>query len=524
MDIRCGSCSKLFRVADEKISGKGIRFKCSKCGEIITVTMQDLEMDLFAREGEAAPATSAPPADARPHPAPAAPPAAPPAAEPEAREYKPPPSPEDEQEPAAREYRPPEPPAAGLEDFDFSSPDVAAQQQQEQQGDAGPGEFSLGEMPSDERQEAGGEVSLSEEDARAAEDAFSFPVDLISEPRRKSAFASEGSTEASGQEQESMSVTPGEQEPSHPSPDTGAASLAVPDLGEPGEPAAPGGPGPGAAPEAAAETPAPPQAVEEAPTPKQEPVPPKGPVISPDLLAQMKKASASRAAAKQEPPPAAASDEIDLGAALAIPKGAGAAAARVAAPVTTGAAAGSGKRVLILAVVAVALVAVLGALYALYTFGYLLGRSGQTASQPLQAAGTFVSPEGLSIEDPYAYRDPQNGDLVITGSIRSALTTTKQGWYLEIGVTDQQQKIVATVRMVSGAQLHSKRDLEVLARRGINIDELRTAAAPKARTAVVPPRGSVAFEARLPEPPAGAAGFLPVLKTYDPASVFGAAE
>ena len=52
MDIRCPSCSKLFRVADEKISGKGIRFKCSKCAEVITITKDDFEMDLLAREDE----------------------------------------------------------------------------------------------------------------------------------------------------------------------------------------------------------------------------------------------------------------------------------------------------------------------------------------------------------------------------------------------------------------------------------------------------------------------------------------
>jgi len=50
MDIRCKTCSKLFRIADEKIAGKGIRFKCSQCGEVITVLREDLERDRMARE------------------------------------------------------------------------------------------------------------------------------------------------------------------------------------------------------------------------------------------------------------------------------------------------------------------------------------------------------------------------------------------------------------------------------------------------------------------------------------------
>ena len=49
METRCGNCNKLFRVADEKIAGSGIRFKCSRCGQVITITKDDLDMDLLAR-------------------------------------------------------------------------------------------------------------------------------------------------------------------------------------------------------------------------------------------------------------------------------------------------------------------------------------------------------------------------------------------------------------------------------------------------------------------------------------------
>jgi hypothetical protein len=39
-------------------------------------------------------------------------------------------------------------------------------------------------------------------------------------------------------------------------------------------------------------------------------------------------------------------------------------------------------------------------------------------------------------------------------------------------------------------------------------------------SAVIPAKGSVQFEARLMNPPAGIASFLPVLKAFDPAAAF----
>ncbi len=43
MEIRCGSCNKLFRVADEKITGMGIKFACTRCGNYVKITRQDFE-------------------------------------------------------------------------------------------------------------------------------------------------------------------------------------------------------------------------------------------------------------------------------------------------------------------------------------------------------------------------------------------------------------------------------------------------------------------------------------------------
>ncbi len=200
MDIRCHACNKLFRVADEKIAGKGIRFKCSKCGEVITVTKEDLERE---KAGAAVPETPpAPPArEEQPAPpafaVPPAPPAAQPSfAEPSAAPQPPAPSldefqPREYQPPQAQEEgeQPPAAPPAGLEDFDFSEPHAAAQAEPDHE-ETGEPAFAFGGPSEEPAAEQGApELSLSEEEAKTAEDeAFAFPTDLISEPKHKPLF------------------------------------------------------------------------------------------------------------------------------------------------------------------------------------------------------------------------------------------------------------------------------------------------------------------------------------------------
>jgi hypothetical protein len=43
MEIRCGGCNKLFRIPDEKITGKGIKFACTRCGEAVKVTREEFD-------------------------------------------------------------------------------------------------------------------------------------------------------------------------------------------------------------------------------------------------------------------------------------------------------------------------------------------------------------------------------------------------------------------------------------------------------------------------------------------------
>jgi len=185
MDIRCPSCSKLFRVADEKIAGKGIRFKCSKCAEVITITKDDFEMDLLARDADTA-VPAVPPSAAAPKPVP--PPPVPPAPLAEAREYKPqeyvPPAdqPADEQRDDHQQI-----PPAALNDFDFSEPHEAAVSAAHPEAGFGSEGFSF---DTGSEQDAAPEIEISPEAAAEAEAALQFPDDLISEPKRKPAFGS----------------------------------------------------------------------------------------------------------------------------------------------------------------------------------------------------------------------------------------------------------------------------------------------------------------------------------------------
>lgn len=645
MDIRCGNCSKLFRVADEKIAGRGVRFKCTKCGETITITKQDLEMDLLARQGGDEEPTSQEPSIAPPPPQPPTPPPSP-APEPEAREYKPPPpEPEESDE---QEFKVSDTPAAGMDTFDFSAPDVAAQHAQ--QADAGLGDFSFGDQGGFNGEgdgagasEEGGEVALSEEDQQAAVDAFSFPTEMISEPTRKPAFAAAGEAEQEGKV------------------GTQQLSEAAFDLSGPGD-----------------------QAAGQEQTGEQEPAsaaPRTGPVFTPPQ--RPKTAEAHQAEA-----------EIDLGAALAIPTGQGgeseirrggreesaetlpfedtgafpssipkeaeihplasgnatgtiagigcalpivlllyfgfefavkfvpalsslpyvrlvalAGAGTISLGILIGLVvaliqAGAGRKIFFL--VNILAGSLFGALFGAAATAAVLFRSGGafdivqlsggainggisafavsillvivrrimifTKEEKFSASmtggqkaglllsllvigaagygqstftGTFeqtarnvakqeitrkrvaapkparITPDGLEIVEAAAYVERETGDLVITGSVRNNQSEPKEGWYLEVGVLDGSQSRLATVVMVNGVQLLTRKEYAILEKRGTgDLDTLKSQMTLAVLSGTIPAGGSEPFELHLMEPPAGMASILPDLKSFDPAVAF----
>jgi predicted Zn finger-like uncharacterized protein len=506
MDIRCPSCSKLFRVADEKIAGKGIRFKCSKCSEVITITKDDFEMDLLAREAEATePVVLQTPESAATRPSPSI------APQPSLKPV--PPQPMPSPEPEAREYQPPQeqdiPPAA-LSDFDFSEPHAAATAAAHPEEGFGGQDFSFTAEPEQ------GSAGTSLEEATEGEAALQFPDDLISEPKRKPVFGALSVSEhaadgGSGLDTEQKPKTPVFTPPNaKPVPamqeeeeiDLGAALAMPKGQTEKSEPAAANQePALGAAPTA-----------------------PKGPVITPELLAEMmKRSTAHNKSASQVKVVPHGAEDMDLGAALAMPSTSETAdkeeAETDSAVPRDFEAPSMDKRALVIGVIGFVLVVVVAALYYL---GFLGGKTEQKAlqkPQPLsEPARQAITSEGLSIVDPVAFVDSERGDLVITGKIQNTTDKPRAGWYLVIEVRDSKETVLSTVKMVNGIQIYSKAEHDILAKRGVKVEELEKKMASPGE-GQVSAKGMVPFEVRVMNPPAGSARFLPTLQSVELSSL-----
>ncbi len=624
MDIRCPSCSKLFRVADEKIAGKGIRFKCSKCAEVITITKDDFEMDLLAREGETAGPAAQPSARApKPVPPPPPSPPTPPSPQLKAQEYKPqeyrPPAdqPADEQPPKDQQI-----PPVSLGDFDFSEPHAAAASVAQPAEGFGGHDISFEALP----EQAAPEIEISPEAAAEAEAAMQFPDDLISEPKRKPAFGT-------------------------PSPEEQAPAL---DLGSEPEPELKTEPEAGPEPQAVPE-------LKMQPTPVRDEPSKTGPVFTPPP--------------KQKPAPQRQQDsdeETDLGAALRIPQPPGSeelsageereekkpartlaagvqeevhplasgnatgamAGLGCAAPLVTlmtlgfgmmvqfmpfaatlplfplvalvgsgiismsvmiglvisivqaragkklfflvnvligtvfGAGFGVGESMMISLVSGVGLnmqlifanavlsaaaafvlsilvvvarrimisekdetfsaalsglqktglvVSLVLVLFAVYETGTITGKMEQSVKEAGQKRGEILIPAGLQVSNAYGYIDPATGDLVVSGSIQNTTDKPKMGWYLVTEVRDAKEAVLTTATMMNGIQLYTAKERELLAKRGTKAEDIRKTAA--LRDGMIPAGGSVNFEVRVMNPPAGSAGFLPTLRAFDPATL-----
>jgi predicted Zn finger-like uncharacterized protein len=620
MNIRCPSCSKLFRVADEKIAGKGIRFKCSKCAEVVTITKDDFEMDLLARKAE----TGVPAAQSSiPTPKPVSPPPPmPPTQQPKAEEYKPqesrPPvdQPANEQ-PAEDQQIPP----VSMGDFDFSEPHAAATSAAHPTEGFGGPDFTFDAT----QEQVASEIEISPEAAAEAEAAFRFPDGLLAEPKRKPAF---GAPSLEGQ-------APKLDLGSEPEPELKADLEA--------------GPEPQAIPE-----------LKMQPTPIRDEPLETGPVLTAPPL--------------QEPasqPQQDSHEEIDHGVASSIPQSVGTGesfagkereekltARTVAASVqdevhplasgnVTGAVAGLGCAVPIVALlflsagIVMALVpffasaslfhiialvgsgiismsvliglaisivqakagkklfflvnvligtvfgagfgvveslmislasraglnvqqlianAILSAaaafvlsilvvvarrilinekaetlsadlsglqkaglvaslvlvLFAFYETGTITGRMEQSLQEPGQEHGDMLIPTGLQVSNAHGYIDPATGDLIVSGLIQNTTDKPKIGWYLVTEIRDAKESVLTTVKMMNGIQLYTAREREFLAKRGTKKEDIQKMSA--VRDGMIPARGSVNFEVRVMNPPAGSTGFLPTLRAYDPSS------
>ncbi len=108
-----------------------------------------------------------------------------------------------------------------------------------------------------------------------------------------------------------------------------------------------------------------------------------------------------------------------------------------------------------------------------------------------------------------------NGDLLITGVIENATVKEMPAWYVLAVVNDAQGAELAKIRVLNGQQIFTRRDYDILAGRGVNVQELK-AKSLQDKGVVIPPMGSVKFEVRYLQPPSGVAGFHTQLLPFDP--------
>ncbi len=462
MDVRCAGCNKLFRVSDEKIIGSGIKFSCTRCHETVTITKADFEQYKLSKEAALLPSSATP----KPSKA-AAPP--PPAAVPETT---PPP-----------EFLSSSDDASSM--FDLSDPATAAaamsqQMQDEREGEI-PGLFS--------------ETTSQTEPGPAA-------VEAAEPPAKKP-------------EPKPVAVAPVPAKPA-------AKPVAKP------EPVVP------------KVEPKPQTKVEQAPPIKTEPKP----ALKPKPATSPKIEPKPAAASKVEPKPAAAlapaaGRKIETkpatplkeeGKAVPRPKAepvrATAAAGESAVPAMPveipeetppavfdaapqAASSGFGKKAMIAVVV---LLLAGAAVYGIVSF------RDKEAGQAPQTVSGMLSPEGLQVLSPSGSFDSARGDLIITGTVENTTDKPKPAWYVVVEVYDAQNNVIARARLLSGKQLYTKRDLEILLKRGANVQDLKMKSLEQGTT--IPPKGSMNFEIRILEAPVGVASFNPVLKPFDPIQLF----
>jgi hypothetical protein len=151
--------------------------------------------------------------------------------------------------------------------------------------------------------------------------------------------------------------------------------------------------------------------------------------------------------------------------------------------------------------------------------GYGEVRSASTmrtaTAEVVDTSKNVISAEGLQISNaPAGYIDP-NGDLVITGVVENTTDQEKPIWFLVADVFDAQGAVIVEAKMLSGKQMYTARDYEVLARRGTNIEDLKARRAAE-KGITLPPHGMANFEIRVMEPPIGIATFNATLRTFDP--------
>lgn len=458
MEIRCGSCNKLFRVSDDKITGKGIKFACSRCGESVKITKEDFDnytlsqtavtaLDLFEQKAKsaAAPETGAEKATAEKSvsaPASAAPQSDMPGA-------------------ATMEPKPSDMPASPVPDFlqERDTPPVLEPE---------PTVFDEQPLPAEAKHVP------EPEPMPVMEERLSGP-----EPKVKTEAVPESHPET-------------KEEPKPEPQQTPASKTAL-------EAAATQEPIPSAKPE-------PKPALKPEPRSQPAPMPRPAPVAQPRTVPKpagqprtepVRKAATAAAASAGSP--AAVKREFARPAAPAPPITV--IGASPAAPARSG-------------ILVILIVVILLALAGTGVFFYLRS-SPKPANEPISA---LTSMDGLHILSASGSMEP-DGDLLISGEIENTTDKQKNAWYIVVDVFDANGSVINKLRLLNGKQLFTRNDYEIMTKRGMNVKDIKAKTLAE-QGVVIPPRGKVPFEVRYLQPPIGVASFNAALHPFDPVRLY----
>jgi hypothetical protein len=138
-----------------------------------------------------------------------------------------------------------------------------------------------------------------------------------------------------------------------------------------------------------------------------------------------------------------------------------------------------------------------------------------TTEKVTDVFNNMTSTEGLRMTNPPSGYIDTNGDLVIAGIVENTTDKEKPVWYVVAEVFDAQGKVLIQAKSLNGKQHYTPGDYDVLAKRGVNVQELQTKNLQE-QGAPIPPKGIVNFEIRIMEPPVGIATFNATLQKFDP--------
>jgi predicted Zn finger-like uncharacterized protein len=127
----------------------------------------------------------------------------------------------------------------------------------------------------------------------------------------------------------------------------------------------------------------------------------------------------------------------------------------------------------------------------------------------------MASAEGLLVANALSSWDPATGDLVLNVTIENQGDTEKKIWYLVATTRDASGAALSTAKMLTGKQIYTQRDYEIMGKRGMDIRNLQIEHMRRKDTPLAA-HGTMDVELRILEPPTGIASFDAAFEPFDP--------